>query len=84
MAKGCALAYRQLTLAGDVDEEILDLAKMVYEGFYDGKKIDWDDFLDRMDGSTLANGDVLDLGDSMLSPAVIKIKTHVRQLEKQD
>ena len=77
------MADRQLTLASDVDEEILDLAKNLYEGFYEGKKIDWDDFLDRMDGATLENGDVVDLGDSMLSPAVIKLKTYVRQLEKQ-
>lgn len=77
------MAERQVTLAGDVDDEILDLAKMVYEGFYEGKRIDWDDFLNRMDGASLENGDVIDLGDSMLSPAVIKIKTHVRQLERQ-
>lgn len=77
------MAHRQVTLAGEVDEEILGIATKVYESFYEGKKIDWDDFLNRMDGSALENGDELDLGDSMLSPAVIKIKTHIRQLERQ-
>lgn len=77
------MAERQVTLAADVDDEILAIATLVYEGFYEGKRIDWDDFLDRMDGRTLDNGDVLDLGESMLSPAVIKIKTHIRQLERQ-
>lgn len=77
------MAERNVSLAADVDEEILNLAQSIYESFYEGKKVDWDDFLYRMDGSTLENGDILDLDASLVSPAIMKIKTHVRQLAKQ-
>lgn len=67
--------------AEDVTQEILDIAQDVEEGWFgDEPKIDWESFLDRMDGTTLASGFELDLGNDADSPAIRKIKAHIREL----
>lgn len=69
--------------AADVTAEILALAVEVADDLYQDDKIDWEDVLDRMDRATLADGRTLDLGESMISPAIRTIKKHVRDLRKE-
>lgn len=75
--------YTTVTEASQVTEEILAAAEEVYNGWYtNGTKIDWEEFIDRIDGSPLDDGTTLDLGDSPLSPAINKIKQHVQAYAK--
>lgn len=73
--------YTKVTEAGEVTEEILTVAEQTEEWFGDDQ-IDWDEFWDRMDGSILKDGTRLDLGGSNDSPAMRKIKKHIRNLRK--
>ena len=47
----------------------------IVEGWYGDRRIDWHDFLDRLEGYGF------DCGDSMDSPLVKKIKAHARRCE---
>lgn len=71
--------YLTVTEKSDVTEEILDAAVEIYRGHHtnDGKNIRWGDLLDRLDGALLDNGQRLDLGNSLVSPAIKRIKAHV-------
>jgi hypothetical protein len=71
--------YCQPVEAADVTQEILDLALDVANGWHRVGRIDWEDLLDRFDGTVLADGQILDLGDSMVTPAINKIKNYVRR-----
>lgn len=73
--------YTKVTEASEVTEEILTVAEATEEWFGDDQ-IDWDDFWDRMDGYILTDGTRLDLGGSNDSPAMRKIKKHIRNLRK--
>lgn len=75
--------WRTVSQAGEVDEEILELATSIHDSFYSQGEIDWHDFLDRMDGTVLKDGKALDLDGNLNSPAIVKIKTHVRLLRKE-
>ena len=69
--------------ADQVTAEILQLAYSIVDGWYsDGTRIDWEDFLYRMDSSELDDGSRIDLGNSMLSPAIRKIKSEVRKYRR--
>jgi hypothetical protein len=61
----------------DVTVEILTMAEQIHDGWYPTGRVDWEDFLDRLDGAELDDGSTLDLGDSMLSPAVVVLKKYV-------
>ena len=75
--------YTRVTEAAQVTEEILDIAQDTEEGWFgDSARIDWEDFIDRMDGTDLKDGTRLDLGDQIDSPAIRKIKRHVRTLRE--
>ncbi len=73
--------------ANQVTEEILQFAYDVVDGWYQGTSrmtiSDWEDLLDRIDGLELEDGTILDLGKNMLSPAIKKIKAHVRDYRRQ-
>jgi hypothetical protein len=70
--------YTPVVQASQVTEEILQLIYDIVDGWYPTGRIDWKDLLDRVDGAELEDGTVLGLGDDMLSPAIVKIKKHVR------
>lgn len=56
---------------------IRETVESVFDGWYaEVPRIDWDDFLDRIE----ARG--YDLGKDMLSPAIKRIKAIVRELRK--
>lgn len=71
--------YCQPVEADDVTQEILDLALEAANSWYSTGRIDWENMLDRFDGATLADCRTLDLGDSMATPAINKIKNYVRR-----
>jgi hypothetical protein len=69
-----------VTSSDDVTFEILEAAQDIYDGWYnDVSVIDWEDFIDRLDGTSLEDGTKLDLGDDLLSPAIKSIKRHIRK-----
>ena len=62
-----------------IEAELLEAAEGIFDGWYsDETRIDWEDFLDRLEKQT----DV-DLGDSLDSPLIRKIKAHIRDYRKQ-
>lgn len=65
-------------------EEILDAAVEVYVGWFsDQERIDWSEFIDRLDGSPLDDGTMLDLGCDLTSGAITAIKEHIRRYRKE-
>jgi hypothetical protein len=80
-----ALTYTSVFEAADVTGEILGLAERIFDGWFaDGReRIDWHDFLDRLDGATLDDESTLDLGTDLSSPAIVKIKAHVREYRRE-
>lgn len=72
--------YTAVRVASDLTPEILGAAEHVFDGWYaDEARIDWEDFVDRLDGMTLEDGTKLDMGESLVSPGVKAIKAHIRQ-----
>jgi hypothetical protein len=70
--------YTTVHEAADVTPEILSAAESIYDGWFaDGHPIDWPDFLDRLEGAPLEDESTLDLGDSLTSPAISKIRRHI-------
>lgn len=75
--------WRAVTAAEDVTKEILDQAEEVFNGWYANEsRVDWDDFLYRLDGMDLADGKKLDLTSDMMTPAVKAIKKHIGEYRK--
>lgn len=70
---------RPISAAADVTPEILEIAESVVDGWYADGRVDWEDFVDRMDDVELADGMRTDFGEDMNSPAVRKIKSYVRK-----
>ena len=75
--------YTTITEAAQVTEEILNLAWDKVEGWYMDSAIDWDDVWDRMDGTTLGDGTTLDMGNSVDTPAIRKIKRTMNQWKRE-
>lgn len=60
------------------DEETLEAAESVHDGWYaDATHIDWEAFLDRLE----SHADI-DLGNSLDSPLIRRIKKHIRAYRK--
>lgn len=75
--------YTRVHEAADVTDEVIVMIQSIYSGFFaDGEPIDWDRFLDRLDGSELADGSKIDLSEDLTSPAVKKIKSEIRAYRK--
>lgn len=78
--------YVILTTREDVSEEVLRVAEDIFDGWFsDAARIDWQDFLDRMDGTHLDGhgGRELDLGDQADSPAIRTIKAHINRIRRE-
>lgn len=69
-------------LTEDDVTEVMKAAEEVYDGWFADVQIDWENFIDRLDGMTLESGQVLDMGTSMDSPLIRKIKAHIRSYRK--
>lgn len=73
--------YTTIIEVSDVTEEVLDAADYAEEWFVD-EPIDWEDFLKYMESRQLSDGTWIDMGNSMDSPAIRKIKRHIRDLRR--
>lgn len=74
--------YIEILKREDVTDEVLAVVEHVYDGWFTDGRINWDDFLERMDGSVLESGEKIDMGPELDSPAIRKIKAHVRKLRR--
>jgi hypothetical protein len=72
-------AYTSPQAASDITEEIVTVATDVVDGWYPEGRIDWEDLLERIDGTELADGSRLDMGESMMSEAITRLKREVRK-----
>lgn len=62
-----------------IDEQsLLSAAEDIYDGWYVNQRIDWDDFLYRLEH----HADV-DLGPDTESPLIRRIKRHINQYRKE-
>jgi hypothetical protein len=75
-------AYTRVTEADQVTGEILAAAEET-ETWFGDDRIDWEDFWDRLDGYYLRDGTQLDLGGSLNSGAMRKIRRHILNLRRQ-
>jgi len=75
--------FLELKTAGQVTDEIANLAFEIADGWYQDTRIDWEDLLNRLDGSQLADKSVLDLGNDLMSPAIKEIKRRVQVMRKE-
>ena len=76
--------YRLVTIADDVDDEILDLARAETDYTAPGEPIEWRDVWDAIDGARLADGTRLDLGPTEGSPAMKKMQRTIRAERAND
>lgn len=74
------VTYVQPETAGEVSEEMLTLAEETFTDWFDtGEPVDWAEFIDRMlSYGYLSDGTRLEF-DTYDSPAIRKIKRHVRE-----
>lgn len=78
-----ATTYTTVVSADDVTNEIREAAESIYDGWFaDSERIDWENFLDRLEGIVLNDGTELDLGTDTQSPAIKAIKAHIRAYAK--
>lgn len=66
---------KEIRTAEDADG-IREEIESVHDGQYSEGRIDWEDFIDRLEGHGL------DLGESMDSPAIQRIKAIVREMRR--
>lgn len=58
--------------------ELLSAAEGIVDGWYASGRIDWNDFLDRLESQT-----GIDLGSDLTAPHIGRIKAHVRAYRRQ-
>jgi hypothetical protein len=76
------LAITHVTPFEDLTEQVLRDAYEITEGWYPLGKIDWDDVLDRLDGTELEDGRVLDI-QTLTGPAIEGLKKHVYKIRRR-
>lgn len=76
-------ADHRIVEAEDVTDEVIEIVQDIIEGWYNEGPIDWEDVWDRMDKVVLDDGRGIDLGDSLDSPAMRKIKREIRKWRSQ-
>lgn len=81
---GVCLVYTTVVEAEQVTDEILTMAEEIADGRYADGPVDRDDLIDRLERSGyLDDGTMLDLGGDADSPAIRKIKRHVREYQRE-
>ena len=74
--------YTLILTAESVTDEVMKIVFDVVDGWYQSSRIDWEDVIDRADDTELEDGTRIDFGESMMSPAITKIKRLVREHRK--
>lgn len=71
--------WTEVITAEEVTAQVLDAAEEIYDGWFaDEERIDWHDFLDRLERMFF-----YDLGSSTESDAIKAIKKHVRKIKRE-
>lgn len=70
--------YRPILSVDDIDDDILTAAFDIVEGWYLEERIDWADFLDRLETWV-----AIDLGSKMDAPWIEYLKKKVRAHRKE-
>jgi hypothetical protein len=68
-----------LELGQENMDAIVEMVIDVLDGWYEGKQIDWEDVLDRIDGNELPDGATLDIR-ATYCPAWKTLKRHVHKM----
>lgn len=76
------ITYTALTDAESVTDEIVDMVREITDGWYQDTRIDWENVWDRLDGSELEDGSIVDSGTDLGAPALVKIKKIIRAERK--
>lgn len=75
--------FYEVAAAADVTEEVREIVRSVHDGWFAGEsRVDWEEFLDRVEGHRLGDGRQIDLGSDMTSEGVREIKRYVRALRR--
>lgn len=69
--------------AADVTDEIIEMAYGYCDAPMGGHMLSWEEVWDRTDGARLDNGQRLDWGNSLDTPAMRKVQREVRRLLKE-
>jgi hypothetical protein len=72
------MIVKEIRTAADADS-IRGVIESILDGWYTDRRVDFVDLFDRLE-----QGDDYDLGDSLLSPAVGRIKGIVREWRKEN
>lgn len=67
----------------DVTQAVLQMAEHI-AALHFPNKMHWTPFWDRLDGAVLPNGMEIDLGDQYNTPALDKIKSHIKRVRDHD
>lgn len=67
----------------EVTDEVKQMAYDIVDGWYQEGRIDWEDVWDRLDGSKLADGTELDLGNDLTSPELQQLKRAVQKMRRE-
>lgn len=70
--------YVLVMTADQVTDEVIDMVRSIEEGWFNGQPIDWEAVWERLEGSTLNDGQQVDLGPDMDSPAMRKMQRVIR------
>jgi hypothetical protein len=73
--------YTDITEKDQVTDAMVEATAEIISGWYQGKRINWNDVVDRLDGMELEDGSTMDLGADYRSPAIKEI---IRRYRKGD
>lgn len=73
--------YTAITEKGQVTDAMVEAAAEIVNGWYQGRRIVWNEVVDRLDGMELEDGSEMDLGADYRSPAIKEI---IRRYQKGD
>ncbi|MCX5201493.1 hypothetical protein OG897_08510 [Streptomyces sp. NBC_00237] len=68
------------TTAAEITEEIVDAAYEIADGWFQGKRINWERLLYRLDGMELADGRRLYMPEDLTHPANEALKKAVNKM----
>lgn len=65
--------------ATDITDELIEACADIVDGWYQDRRVNWEDVWDRLDGREMNDGRILDLGDSLVSPALLALQRKTRK-----
>ncbi|RZS39135.1 hypothetical protein EV193_104351 [Herbihabitans rhizosphaerae] len=72
-----------MTTKGEPTEEVIALAVEIVDGWYQDRRVDWEDVWERLDGAEMEDGTKLDLGDDLLSPYLGALRREVQRIRRE-